>query len=52
MTMRCKLVLIFPAYLFTIFAPLQIMAQTDSQILFFSDITSGPNNGNSDNSFG
>jgi hypothetical protein len=50
--MRCKLVLIFPAYLFTIFAPLQIMAQTDTPILFFSDLTSGPKTGNSDISLG
>ena len=50
MTMYSKSVLIAIAYLVIIFAPHQLTAQIDTPILFFSDITSGPKTGNSDNS--
>jgi hypothetical protein len=52
MNMQCRLILASIFYLFVTFASLPIKAQTDRPILFFSDITSGPNNGNSDNSLG
>jgi len=45
MQKQFKLFLFFTAYLFVIFIPLQTMAQTGTPVLFFSDLTSGPNTG-------
>ncbi|MCG7853737.1 MAG: hypothetical protein MIO92_14555, partial [Methanosarcinaceae archaeon] len=49
MQKQFKLFLFFTAYLIVIFIPLQIRAQTGAPVIFFSDLTSGPNAGGQEN---